>query len=113
MSIWLRDLTLSEIFDGAEHVLCNGFLILNNFLNDNSLGECLFNSLRHDRLGSSVEKLLLAVTERMCLDITSSISNARVSLPVIVTSSLLTRAEVAVRFLIHFGGFTSFLHGTT
>ncbi len=46
--------TLTKILDRTEHVLCNGFLILDNFLNNHCFGEGLFNSLRHNRFGSTV-----------------------------------------------------------
>jgi len=113
VSLRLSGLTLTKIFDGAEHVLCNGFLIFDDLLNDHRLGEGLLNSLRHDRLSSSIQQLLLTVTERMCLNVTRSFSNTRVSLPVVVTSSLLARAKVTVRLLVHFGGFTFFFHRAT
>lgn len=47
--------TLTKILNSTKHVLCNGFLVFNNFLNDNCLWEGLFNSLGHDRLGSTIE----------------------------------------------------------
>ena len=113
MSLRLGGLSLSEVFDGPEHVLCNGFLILNNFLNDDGLWESFFDSLGHDGLCSSVKQLLFTVAERMSLDVTCSISNTGVCLPIVVTSSLLTWAEITVSFLVHFGGFTFFFHRST
>ena len=70
VSFWLRSLTLAKIFNGAEHVLCNGFLVLHNFLHDDRLGEGLLDPLGHDRLGGTVKQLLLTVTERMGLNVT-------------------------------------------
>ena len=110
MPFRLRGLTLTKIFNTTEHVLCNGFLVFNNFLHDDRLGESLLDPLGHDGLGSTVKQFLLAITERMGLNVTSCLGNARICLPVVVTCSLLSRAEVAVRSLVHFGSFIFFFH---
>ena len=106
----LRGLTLAKVFNSAKHVLCNGFLVLNDLLHDDRLGEGLLDPLGHDRLGGAVEQLLLAVTERMRLHVTSCVGDSRICRPVVVTRSLLPRAEVTVRSLVHFGGFIFFFH---
>ena len=111
VSFWLRSLTLAKIFNGAKHVLCNGFLVLHNFLHDDRLGEGLLDPLGHDRLGGTVKQLLLTVTEWMSLNVTSCVGNSRICLPVVVSCPLLTRAKVTVRSLVHFGGFIFFFHG--
>lgn len=107
--LWIAvRLALTKVLHGTEHVLCNGFLVLDNFFNDHRLWEALFNSFWLDGLGSSSEEPLLSVTERMGEDVSSSISNFRVA-PVVVSSPLLTWSEVAMSLLVHLGRFFSFL----
>lgn len=61
--------TLTKILNSTKHVLCNGFLVFNNFLNDNCLWEGFFNSFRHQRLGSTIEQSLLTIAEGVSLDV--------------------------------------------
>ena len=104
-------LALTKILNSAKHVLCNGFLILDDLLNDDSLGEGLVDALGHDGLSRTVEQSLLAVTESVGLDIARSSSDAVVGLPVVVSGPLLARAEVTVRLLVHLLRFALFLVG--
>jgi hypothetical protein len=101
-------LALAEVFDCSEHVLCNGFLVLNDFLNDDSFREGLFDTLGHDRFGSSVKEFLLTVAEWVSLHVSSGAGYARVCLPVVVTGLLFTGAKIAVRLLVHHGSVAFF-----
>lgn len=107
-SLVARVRTLAKIFDSTKHVICNSFLILDNFLNDHCLGEALLNALGHDRFGSTVEQLLLTISESMRLYIALDLSDTAIGLPVVVTSALLAWLEVTVRALVHLGRFTFF-----
>ena len=49
----------------------------------------------------------------MCLDRAGTISDARVSLPVVVTSPLFAGTKVTVRALIHFLSLVFLLHGAS
>ena len=100
-------LTLTKVLHRAEHVLCNGFLVLDNLLNDDGLWEAFFRSLRLDGLGRSVEESLLAIAEGVLEDVTASVSDLRVR-PVVVSSPLLAGAVVSVCFLVHLGSFSFF-----
>lgn len=113
MAMFAVGLTLTEILYGAEHVLCNGFLVLDDLLDNNGLGETLIDSLGHDGLSGSVKKLLFAVAESMSLHVTGGIRNPRVGLPVVVASALLSRSEVTMSTLVHLGSFASLLHRST
>lgn len=106
-------LSLTQVFDGTKHVLCNGFLVLDNLLDDDGLGEALLDAFRHDGFCRSVKQLLLTVAEGVCLDWAGSISDTRVGSPVVVASSLLARTEVTVRALIHFLCLVFLLHGAS
>ena len=97
--------TLTKILDRAEHVLCNGFLVFHDFLNDHRLRESLFDALGHDGLGSAVEQLLLSVAESVRLNVAVQLADAVIGLPIVIACALLTRAEIAVRALIHLGSF--------
>jgi len=60
-------LTLTQVLYGSEHVLCNGFLILDNLLNDHGLGEGLLIALWLHRPLCSVEQPLLAIAKSVSL----------------------------------------------
>lgn len=100
---------LTKVFDSSEHVLCNGFLILHDFLNDNRFRETLLDSLRLDRFGSTSKESLLSVTERMGENVASALSNFHVTCPVVVSLLLFAGAEVTVRLLVHLGRVLLFL----
>ena len=104
---WALRLPLTQVFDGTKHVLCNGFLVLDNLLNDDCLWEAFFGSLRLDGLGRSVEESLLAIAEGVLEDVTASVSDLRVR-PVVVSCPLLAGAVVSVCFLVHLGSFSFF-----
>ena len=103
---WVSSLT--KVFDLAEHVLCNGFLIFDDFLNDHGLGEGLVDSLGHYGLSRSVKQLLLAITEGVGLNTSVQLCNALVGLPVVVARALLARCEVSMGALVHLLSFISF-----
>ena len=100
--------SLTEIFDLSEHVFRNGFLVLNNFLNNHGLWERFFDALGHNGLGCTVKQLLLAVTEGVSLDVAIELVDAAVGSPIIVATALLTRSKVSMSALVHFGSFCLF-----
>ena len=104
-------LALTEVFNRSEHVLCNGFLVFNNLLNDNSFRETLLDTLWHNRFGSSVKQFLLAITKGVSLYVASVVCYTRIGLPVVVTGLLFTGAEVTVSLLIHLSGVSFFFPG--
>ena len=106
-------LALTEVFNRSEHVLCNGFLVFNNLLNDNSFRETLLDTLWHNRFGSSVKQFLLAITKGVSLYVASVVCYTRIGLPVVVTGLLFTGAEVTVSLLIHLSGVSFFFQGAT
>ena len=48
-------LPLPKVLNCAELVSCNGFHILNNFLNNNGFGVCVFDPFMVDSFGGAVE----------------------------------------------------------
>lgn len=47
-------LSLAEILDGTEVITCNGLDVLNNLLNNDSLGVSVLNSLVMNSLGRTI-----------------------------------------------------------
>ena len=108
--IWIAGrLALTKVFDSSKHVLCNGFLVLDNLLNDDRFWEAFVDSLRLNGLSRSSKEPLLSITEGMGKNIAGSICNLRVILPVVVSLLLLTWTEISMSFLVHLGRFLLFL----
>ena len=102
-------LALTKVFDRAKHVCCNGFLVLDNFLNNHCLWETFLDSFGLDRLGSASKESLLAIAEGMGQSIACAIGNPGICIPVVVSLPLLTGSEVSMGLLIHFSSFSFLL----
>lgn len=85
-------LALPKILTDAQHVVCDGLMILNCLFNNHCFWEVFLQPLVVQGHGSTVEYLLLAVAEAVL---------RWIELPFVVSRFLLARVVVAVRLLVH------------